>query len=97
VVGCAALGRGGEDSRVALLLTKTVYVGVDLDICELAVVQASAPHLFVVQVEAQWLNQVQRASRIGTQANDVACIGWNLRLKQDNVQHEASRPGRLSN
>ena len=44
------------------------------------VIKAGATQFFVVQLEAQWMNQVQSCAGIGTNAYDIACIWRNLRL-----------------
>jgi hypothetical protein len=54
------------------------------------VIQASATHLFVLHGKAQWLDQMQAATRIGSQTDDVAGVGWDFGLNQNDMKHAAS-------
>lgn len=58
-----------------------------VDIGILMVVETGATHAFIAHLEAQWMNQVQRAACIRAKAYDIAGIRRYLRLKQDNVKH----------
>jgi hypothetical protein len=47
-------------------------------ICPLAVIESCPSKLLIIQSEAQGVNQVEIAARVGTKAHDVARIGWYL-------------------
>ena len=51
------------------------------------VVQSGAAHMFVVHRKSQRLNQMQTAPGVRGQANDVAGVGRNFGLDQNNVEH----------
>ncbi|MNT14385.1 hypothetical protein D3C72_1493870 [compost metagenome] len=53
----------------------------------LVVVEAGAAQTFVVQLEAQRLDQMQVAAAVGAEPDNVAGIRWNFRLKEDHVKH----------
>ncbi len=55
------------------------------------VIQAGTAQALVVQFEPQGLDQVQLAATIGAEPDNVARIGWNFRLKQDDVKHARLR------
>jgi hypothetical protein len=57
-----------------------------VDIGILAVVETGATHAFIAHLEAQWMNQVQRAACIRAKAYDITGIRRYLRFKQDNVE-----------
>lgn len=59
----------------------------------LVVVQPGATQAFVIQFETQRLDQVQLAAGVGAQADDVAGIGWDFGLEQDDVEHGRARGG----
>ena len=84
-------GSGGEcEHAVRRWLNKKkkgVPVGVSLELRVFVVVQTRAAHVFVIHGKAKWLNQMQGAARVGCQANDVACIGWNFGFDEDNMKH----------
>ena len=96
MIGCVALGGSGEDPWIALLLTEALNAGVELDRGEFAIVQSGAAQLFIVQVKPQWFDEMERAACIGAQSNNIACVGRNLRLKQNDFQHSAGDLVRVS-
>ncbi|MNH38532.1 hypothetical protein D3C79_995860 [compost metagenome] len=51
------------------------------------VIQPSTAQPLVVELEADRFDQVQRAATVGAEANDIAGIGRNFRLKEDDVKH----------
>ena len=53
----------------------------------LVVVQPGALELLVLQGEAQRRDQVQPRPGVGAQADDVAGVGRNFGLEQDDVEH----------
>jgi hypothetical protein len=55
----------------------------------LVVIQARPAQLLVGDPEAQGLDQVQAAAGVGGQADDVAGVGRDFRLEQDDVEHGA--------
>ena len=55
---------------------------------QIVIIQACAFQVTVVQGEAEWFDQMQLAAGVGAQANDIAGVGWDFRLLQNNVQHE---------
>jgi len=55
----------------------------------LVVIQAGAAHSTVRELEAQWLDQMQRAAGIGTQPDDVAGVGGNFGFVQDDMEHDS--------
>ena len=80
------VGSEGEDARAGQSLHASVEVLVDLQICQVVVVQARALEVFVVEVEAQRLNEVQARARDGGGADSVASIGRDHGVVEDNVQ-----------
>ena len=61
-----------------------------LDVGELVIVEAGAAQQPVFHREAERLHQMQRGAGVGREADDVAGVGRNLRLDQDDVEHGAS-------
>jgi len=53
----------------------------------LVVVQARAAHVLVVHREPQGFDQMQGAAVVGRQADDVARVGWNFWVDEDDVKH----------
>ena len=58
---------------------------------EIGVVEAGAAHVLALELEPERSHQMQRAARIGAQADDVARVGRNFRSEQDDVEHGGSR------
>ena len=54
----------------------------------LVVIEACPSQFGVIDGEPQWLDQMQREPGIGGQTDDVAGVRWNLRLIQDDMQHQ---------
>ena len=57
------------------------------NVSELAVVEAGPDQRAIVHFEADRFNQMQAATGIDAQADDIAGIWWNFRLKQDDIKH----------
>lgn len=62
-------------------------VGVADDARVFVIIQSGAAQMLVAQVKAQRLYQVQIAAGIGAEANDVACVGRDFGLKEDDGKH----------
>lgn len=80
------VGGEGKDARAGQSLHAGIEVLVDLQICQVVVVQARALEVFVVEVEAQRLDEVQARARDGGGADGVAGIGGDHGVVEDNVQ-----------
>jgi dihydroorotate dehydrogenase (NAD+) catalytic subunit len=65
---------------------KGLETGVLADLGELPVVQPGAAQALVVEFESQRVDQVQGTAGIGAQAYDIAGVGRDLRLIQDDVE-----------
>lgn len=55
--------------------------------CEFMIIQTRALHLAAVQRKAQRLHQMQAAARVGAQTDNVARVGRNFWLIQNNGKH----------
>lgn len=51
------------------------------------VVESCTLHMLVFEREAERLDQMKLASRIGAEANDIARIGRDLRTNKNYVKH----------
>ena len=51
------------------------------------VVQPGAAQGFVIDIETQWLDQMELCPGIGTHADDIPGIGRNFRLKENYGNH----------
>ena len=51
------------------------------------VVETGAAQGLVVDVETQWFNKMQFGAGIGAQADDIAGVGWNFGLVEDDGDH----------
>lgn len=69
----------------------TGKVGMGLQRGELVIIEPGTAQAFVVQFEAQRLDQMQGAARIGAQPDDIAGIRRNFWLKKDDVKHARLR------
>lgn len=58
---------------------------------ELVIIEPGAAQAFVIQFEAQGLDQMQGAAGIGAQPDDIAGIRRNFWLKKDDVKHARLR------
>jgi len=88
VRGLAVPGRKSEEPLGFFRLQKTFKIRMDLDCGKIGVIQASSAEFRFFQCEAKRLNEMKRTTCIGTQADDVARIGWNLRF----MQHHPEKP-----
>jgi hypothetical protein len=57
---------------------------------KLVVIQPGADQLFVFQRESKRPDQMQLATGVGAQADDVAGIGRDLRLVKDHMEHKGA-------
>ncbi len=57
---------------------------------ELVVIEPGAPHAGIVEREAERFDQMQLGAGIGAQANDVAGVGRDFRLDQDDMKQADS-------
>ena len=85
VVADGAAGREGEPARPAQAREAVGEARVLAQVGEFAVVQARPPHGPGVQAEAERPHEVQARPRVRAQPDDVAGVGRNLRLDQDDV------------
>ena len=92
--GIAVASLGGERQNPAAADScDTVDQAVMAFQCRVfVIVQPGAAQALVIQLETQWLDQVQLAAGVGTQADDVAGIGRDFRLEQHDMKHN-KRPG----
>ena len=51
------------------------------------IIEPGTPQTLVVHVKPQWFYEVQKAAGIGAQAYDIARIGRDFRLVEDDVKH----------
>lgn len=58
----------------------------------LVIIQAGAAQAFIIQLEAQRLDQMQVAAAVGAEPDNVAGIWRYFRLKKDYVKHERFQP-----
>ena len=80
------VGGEGEDPRAGEGLHTGVEIFVDLEICQVVVVQAGALEVLVLEVEAEWLDEVQARARDGGGADGVAGVGGDHGVVEDDVQ-----------
>src|SRR5687768_9505816 len=59
-----------------------------VDVGELVIVEARALELPVVHRKAERLDQMKPAAGVGREANDVAGVGRDLGLDQDDIEHQ---------
>src|SRR5450759_1675974 len=55
---------------------------------KLVIIQPGAKQLFILQREAERFDQMQLATGIGAQADDIAGVRRNLRLVQNHAKHK---------
>jgi hypothetical protein len=51
------------------------------------IIQPRASQLPVRKLKTQWFHKVEACPTVCGQANDITGIGWNLRLKEDDIKH----------
>jgi hypothetical protein len=85
-VATAAPRGEGEQAALGEPLPTGIPVAVDDEARKLVVVQAGAPQRFVLQTEAQGLNQMQARAAIGAQADDVAGVGGGFPAGRERVR-----------
>src|ERR1700674_753045 len=87
-------GRHGEQPLSSETFAADGPVLVYPNVRELVIVQAGAAHLCVVEGKTEWLYQMQTHTGIGAQPNDVAGIGGNLGLVENQVDARVRRLSR---
>ena len=89
----AARGQGKAPRGIRLAGSeKSAPIRMPAHVGPLVVIQPGAAQQAVVHGKAQRLNEVQRAARIGRQADDVAGVGRNFGFNQNDVKHGANCP-----
>lgn len=88
VVARGTLGGGSKKTVASQRGTTVLPIFMHLHLGVFMVIQTGAAHFGVIEREAQRLDQMQCGTGIGGQTNDVAGIGWDFGLKQDNVEHD---------
>ncbi len=91
-VGVIPSCSGGErEPSPRKLGTNRFEIGMNHDIGQLVIVESSPPQFSLLHPEPQWLDKMQRRSRVGTEPNDVARIRSDLGLNEDDMH-----PGSLA-
>ena len=70
-----------------LILEKMVPIGVLLNVSVFVIIEPRSPHLLVLHRETQGFNQVEFRACVGGQTNDIARVGRDFRLVEDNLKH----------
>ncbi len=70
---------------------------IDMHIGPFVIVKAGASQRAIRNIESQRLDQMQSATGICTQTDNIAGVGRNLRLKEHYVKHEFAQSERLDN
>ena len=52
------------------------------------VVEARTAQLFVIDIKAQWFDEMERTASVRTQPKNVACVGRYLGMNQNDVKHQ---------
>ena len=84
-------GGEGKQARVTEAFETAVEVGVSLERRILVIIKPGAAQPLVIQFEAQRLDQMQAATGIGAEPDNVAGIRRNFRLKKDYMKHARHR------
>lgn len=79
------LGGAGEDTRTCKLAQGCIQAGVNLEIAKLVIIQARPAQLAVFQPKAKRLDQMQNRASIGGKPYDIAGIGRNLWLVEQQM------------
>jgi hypothetical protein len=56
-----------------------------MQIDKLPIVETSTLEMLIVDLEAQWLNQMQWRKRRGAQSRDAPRVRWDLGFEQDDL------------
>ena len=59
----------------------------DLDRRHPSIVETRPPHRALVEIEAERLDEMQRRTRVGAESDDIAGVGRDLRLEEDDTEH----------
>jgi len=60
---------------------------------KLVIVETRPAQAWLVEIESQWLHQVQVCPGVGAKSYDIARVGRYLRLIEDDVEHLRYGPG----
>src|SRR5690606_5059612 len=81
------LGAQGEHAGRLHGGEAAVQTGVGLYPGVFVIIQPGTAQPLVIQLETQWLDQMQLAAGIGAQTDDVARVGRDLGLEQGDMEH----------
>ncbi len=87
VIGGRALGADGKNPRRAAFSQEIAPIPVGPNFAVFAVIQASPTQAFVIQGEAQGLDEMQRATCVAAQAVGISGVRRDFRLKKNDVEH----------
>ena len=54
------------------------------------VIEPGTPQLRILQSKPERLNQMQPSARVGAKPNDVTGVGGDLRMNQNDIEHQDS-------
>ena len=83
-----ASGRERERARRGVRGVECVERRVLANRCPFVIAEAGAPKPGLVELKPQRFDEVQHATGIGAEPYDVAGVGGNLRLIEDDVEHD---------
>jgi len=89
--GLRALGGERKQAGMTKAFQASIEISVSLEWCVLVIIQASPAQTLVIQFEAQRLDQVQAATGISAEPDNVAGIRRYFRLKKDHMKHARHR------
>ncbi len=88
-MGHCAFGREGKQALWLFAGQEGAVTLMDADAGELALVEPCPTQCLFFHTEPQRLYQVKLTASVGTEADDVACIGRNLWFKKNNIEHNS--------
>jgi hypothetical protein len=59
----------------------------ETNVGEFMIIQSGAAQFRIIKFKAQRLDQMQLCTGIGAKPDDVAGVGWNFRLEQNDIEH----------
>ena len=84
---CAGTGKrvrpGTPDRR-----TPSLEIGMNLYDGPIPIIHAGPSQLRILEGKSQRFHQVESTTRVGRQAHAVAGVLWNLRMQEDDVEHD---------
>lgn len=89
VVPLRALGRDSKQPSACHAFGTFRPTVIDRDGREFVIIESGAEQLLILQRKTQGFDQMQPGARIGAEADDVAGVGRNFRLIEDDVEHGA--------